>query len=172
MNGSRKIAIGSLALSIIACLLTGAVWWSTRKTAESESQQNTGWLAGSYQEKFTQVERHLRGLDQAMAEIGYRYGELIVAGKERNWDYARYQAEKIDLALRLALERRLKRAQSAQPFLNEALPAVIQAIESKDAGRLDGALDQLHSSCVECHRSENVLYFRDAVGRIRDKALK
>ncbi|MCI0487704.1 MAG: hypothetical protein L0229_14015 [Blastocatellia bacterium] len=172
MNGSHKIAVGSLTLSIIACLLAGAVWWTTRKTVESTPRQNAGWLAGTSQEKFAQVERHLRGLDQAMAEIGYRYGELLVAGKERNWDYARYQTEKIDLALRLALERRPKRAQSAQPFLNESLPAVIQAIESRDDGRLDGALDQLHNSCVECHRSENVLYFRDAVGRIRDNALK
>ena len=42
-----------------------------------------------------QIEKHLRGLDVAMTEIGYRYGELHVAARERNWDYAKYQTEKI-----------------------------------------------------------------------------
>jgi hypothetical protein len=160
VNGSQKIALGALALSIIACLLNGAFWWNTRGTTESVPQQSASWLAGTSQDKFTQIERHLRGLDQAMAEVGYRYGERLGAGKERKWDYARYQTEKIELALRLALERHLKRAPSAQPFLKEALPAVTQAIDSKDAERLDVALNQFHNSCVECHRSENVLYFR------------
>src|SRR5688572_2717458 len=113
MKGLKNIAVIALALSIIACLLTGAIWWNTRRSGKSESQQNATWLQGTPSEKFTQVERHLRGLDQAMAEIGYRYGELLVAGKERNWAYAKYQTEKMDLALRLALERRPKRAPSA-----------------------------------------------------------
>ena len=62
-----------------------------------------------------------------MAEIGYRYGELLRAGKTRNWEYAQYQMEKIDLSLRLALERRPKRVKSAEPFLNQGLPPVLQA---------------------------------------------
>lgn len=51
-----------------------------------------------------------------MVEVGYRFTELYFAGKEHNWDYAKYQAEKIEVALRLGLERRPKRAQSAQFF--------------------------------------------------------
>jgi hypothetical protein len=125
------------------------------------------WLTGSTEERFLKVERQLRGLDQAMAEIGYRYGELLISGRERNWDYAKYQAEKIDLSLKLALERRPKRAPSSQPFLNEDLRAVLQAIQSKDEPELDRALERLHNSCVACHRAENVLYFRDAVERIK-----
>ncbi len=105
-----------------------------------------------------------------MAEIGYRYGELLIAGKERNWEYAQYQTEKIDLSLRLALERRPKRAKSSQPFLNEDLPRMLEAIKKRDAEQLDSALIRLHASCVECHKAENVLYFKDAVERIRDRA--
>jgi len=107
-----------------------------------------------------------------MAEIGYRYGELLTAGCERNWDYAKYQTEKIDLSLKLALERRPKRAPSSQPFLNEDLPAVLQAIQSKDGQQLDEAWERLHNSCVACHRAENVLYFRDSVERIRSNAIR
>jgi hypothetical protein len=77
---------------------------------------------------------------------------------------------KIDLALRLALERRPKRAQSSQPFLNDSLPAVMRAIESKEPQQLDQAMERLHNACVECHKAENALYFRDAVNRLRDSA--
>lgn len=107
-----------------------------------------------------------------MAEIGYRYAELLRASRDRNWEYAKYQAEKIDLSLKLALERRPKRAPSSQPFLHDDLPAVRQAIQSKDGQQLDGALERLHNSCVACHRAENVLYFRDSVERIRTNATK
>src|SRR5262245_49478242 len=53
----------------------------------------TPWLKGTTDEKFAQLERHLRGLDVTMAEIGYRYGELLIAGTTRNWEYAQYQTE-------------------------------------------------------------------------------
>lgn len=82
------------------------------------TQTGDSWLKGNTDEKLAQIEKHLRGLDVAMAEIGYRYGELHHAVKEKNWDYAKYQTEKIELALRLALERRPKRAASSQTFLN------------------------------------------------------
>lgn len=116
------------------------------------------WLKGTSDEKFAQIERHLRGLDVSMAEIGYRYAELLSAGKTRNWDYAKYQTEKIDLSLRLAIERRPKRAKSSEPFLNESLPPVMEAIKAKNPERLDVALKSLHAGCIQCHRAENVLY--------------
>jgi len=105
-----------------------------------------------------------------MAEIGYRYGELHFATKKKNWDYAKYQTEKIDLALRLALERRPKRAASSQAFLNQDIPAVLKAIESKNEVQMNRAMEQFHNSLIACHRSENVLHFREAVERIRNNA--
>ena len=129
-----------------------------------------GWLTGTPEEKFAQIERHLRGLDVAMAEIGYRYGELLRAGASRNWEYAQYQTEKIDLSLRLAIERRPPRAKSSQPFIEADLPRLLAAIRERDGAKLDAALDRLHESCIECHKSENVLHFREAVERIRDSA--
>lgn len=116
------------------------------------------WLTGTLEEKLAQIERQLRGLDVTMTEIGYRYNELVSAGKTRNWDYAQYQAEKIELSLRLALERRPKRAASAQPFLNETVPEVLRAIKTKDGPTLDAAIERLRGGCTQCHRAENVLY--------------
>lgn len=128
------------------------------------------WLKGTSDEKFAQIERHFRGLDVAMAEIGYRYGELLQAGKTRNWEYAQYQTEKIDLSLRLAIERRPKRAKSSEPFLNESLPEVTTAIKAKDGAKFDAALEKLHAGCVQCHKAENVLYFKESVDRIKERS--
>ncbi len=181
MSVTPKLVWAALTLSVIASVLAGSAWWGQRRalvktretlqlSGEAAPAASPGWLGGTAEERFAQIERHLRGLDVAMAEIGYRYGELHFARKSRNWDYAKYQAEKIDLALRLALERRPKRAQSSQPFLNDSMPAVLRAIESKEPQQFDQAMERLHNACVECHKAENVLYFRDTVKRLRDSA--
>lgn len=159
-------------------LLRNVPYSTTRVRAQTEPnkpsptppQASDSWLKGTPDEKLAQIEKHLRGMDVAMAEIGYRYGELHHAAKDRNWDYAKYQTEKIDLAMRLALERRPKRAASSQDFLNKDIPAVDRAIRNKDARQMDRAMEQLHNSCVACHRSENVLHFRSTVERIRNNA--
>jgi hypothetical protein len=105
------------------------------------------------------VEEQLRGLDISMVEIGYRFDELYFAGRGRNWDYAKYQADKVRLSLELALKRRPKRAASAQPFLAEDLPALVQAIEAKDPERYQAAIERLRTGCMKCHVAESVPFF-------------
>jgi len=169
-----SVVLGAMVVGALASNFWPAVFAPSRAIAAPEKQSPPAppesWLKGTPDEKFAQIERHLRGLDVAMAEIGYRYGELLVAGKQRNWEYAQYQTEKIDLSLRLALERRPKRVKSSQPFLNEALPLVLAALTKRDGEQLDAALIGLHASCVDCHKAENVLYFKDSVERIRERA--
>jgi hypothetical protein len=179
MDQSRKRKHVVFFWGMVAGTLLGALssrsWPASAGATKDADQQPKPsppelWLRGTPDEKFAQIERHFRGLDQAMAEIGYRYGELLVAGKQRNWEHAQYQTEKIDLSMRLAIERRPKRAKSSQPFLNDELPGVLAAIRKRDGEQLDTALIRLHASCVECHKAENVLYFKDSVERIRDQA--
>jgi hypothetical protein len=117
------------------------------------------WLKGTPGEQLRSVEKQLRGLDVTMAEIGYRFTELYFAGQDGNWDYAKYQAEKIDLALRLALERRPKRGPSAQSFLNEDLPFVQQAIAHRERDGFQRSMGRLRSACMKCHNKEDVPYF-------------
>ncbi|MGH9788119.1 MAG: hypothetical protein ACRD4U_05395 [Candidatus Acidiferrales bacterium] len=143
------------ALAVIALLLAALAWRQARSTRAVAGD----WLQGAPPERVRQLERHLRGTDIAMWEIGYRFTELNFAGEDGNWDYAKYQAEKIDLALRLALERRPKRAESAQPFLNNDLPAVRQAIESGDRAAFHSAMERLRAACVRCHTEEKLPYF-------------
>jgi hypothetical protein len=48
------------------------------------------WLRGTVPEQTKVLEKHLRGLDVPMFEIGYRFTELYFAGQDGNWDYAKY----------------------------------------------------------------------------------
>ena len=153
----NRLAASALVLAAVACVLAVASWQSGRGSASAVTSGE--WLKGTADEQLRTVERQLRGLDVAMAENGYRFTELYFAGQDGNWDYAKYQAEKIDLALRLALERRPNRAKSAQPFLNADLPAVLQAIASRDRDAFERAMARLRASCMDCHVSEKVPYF-------------
>jgi len=117
------------------------------------------WLHGSEAEKFHQVETQMRGLDIAMMEVGYRFTELYFAGKDRNWPYAKYQAEKIGHVIRLGIERRPKRAVSAQPFLAEDVPAILQAIDKRNDEVFNTGMERLRSSCMRCHVAEKLPEF-------------
>lgn len=124
----------------------------------SETLQNSGgtWLPSSAPERDAAIERQFRGFDMAMVETGYRFAELYWAGQNQNWRYAVYQAEKIETAIANGLERRPARAASAQPFLNEALPSVVRAVEAGDSAAFDVSFRALIGACNSCHASEQM----------------
>jgi hypothetical protein len=111
------------------------------------------------EERFVRIARQLRGLDVAMAEIGYRYGELHWASRDRNWGYAAYQLAKIEIAMANGVERRPKRAASAR-MLEVPAAAIRNAITSRDGAALDTAMVSLMTSCNACHRAEQVPFIR------------
>jgi hypothetical protein len=112
-------------------------------------------LDGSSDERFVRVARHLRGFDVAMVETGYRYSELVWAGRDENWDYAAYQVEKIETTIGNGLERRPRRAVSAR-MLDAAMVGVKEAVTRRDRAAFDAALTNLTSTCNACHRAEGV----------------
>ncbi len=156
-------------LAIASCVASAALWWQVKRDENSAPNQSSTvtpstsptdhWLKGTTDDKLNQVEVQLRGLDKTMVEVGYRFTELYLAGKGHNWDYAKYQAEKMDLAIRLGLERRPKRAASAEFFLKDEIPVVLKAIDSRDDQNFQSAMERLRSSCVKCHNLEKVPYF-------------
>jgi hypothetical protein len=155
---SRAILWLCLAAAIAAVVLSWMALGAARRAAGPEGAE-TEWLRGTTGEKLQEVERQLRGLDVAMIEVGYRFAELYFAGQDGNWDYAKYQTEKIGTALERALVRRPKRAASAAPFLNEDLPAVMEVVERRDAAAFLPAMERFRTACMECHVRENVPYF-------------
>lgn len=81
----------------------------------------------------------------------------------RNWPYAKYRIEQMELVLQLALERRPQRAGSAKPFLQETVPFIKQAIAAASDGggaaAYTKAMDRLRTDCMKCHVAENVPHF-------------
>ena len=159
----------ALVLAVLACIGTFGSWFALRRsirevraelketTAAPEAAQ--GWLKGSSEQKFLQVEGQLRGFDKTMVEVSYRYTELYFAGRDRNWPYADYQAEKLAAAIGLGLERRPKRAASARHFLDEDLPAFRKALEERQPAKFDKAFLRLRQACIRCHARESVPHF-------------
>ena len=144
-------------VSLCICVMIVASSCSPRPQEEAESAVGEGgWLKGKTDAKFEIVARQLRGFDMAMVETGYRFTELYFAGEDLNWEYAKYQAEKIGTAIRNGLERRPKRAASAKTFLDIVLPEVLLAIESKDISQFRARYQSMLSTCNTCHRDEKV----------------
>jgi len=117
--------------------------------------ERPAWLTGDEDARFAQVERHLRGMDMAMVEVGYRYRELGFAGEDGNWSYAAYQSKKLRLAMRNGVERRPRRAASAE-LLWPALDQLDEVIAGSDPAGFSEAMIGLQATCNSCHVAEDV----------------
>lgn len=117
------------------------------------------WIQGTEQEQIKTIESQFRGFDMAMVETGYRYQELYWAGQDENWEYAGYQLEKIQKAIENGLQRRPKRAASAEHFLQVALPEMKKAVESRDTLAFSKGFRMFTANCIACHAKEKVPYF-------------
>ncbi len=133
--------------------------FATINACRHDSAEKNAWIRGNSHERWTTVARHLRGLDVAMVEIGYRYQELYWAGADSNWEYAGYQLNKIELALANALERRPKRRASAETLFAPAFEEVEQAIVSQERVAFEETFEAMSTACNSCHAAEGVASF-------------
>jgi hypothetical protein len=158
-----KIALAVLIGAVCAWVYSVGQNGGAPKDESRDPGSPEHWLEADCAAHRDELERHLRGLDMAMIEIGYRFNELHFAGQDRNWPYAQYQIEKIELAMNLALERRPKRAESARPFLQETIPFVKDAIRQAEGGLpgadFERAMERLRADCMKCHVAEIVPHF-------------
>jgi hypothetical protein len=67
--------------------------------------------------------------------------------------------EKIRLAIENGLERRPKRAASAQPFLAGPLAGTAEAIAARDPKLFAERFEALTAGCNACHATEKVPFF-------------
>lgn len=127
--------------------------------SENNPKADGHWIKGDDSTKIKTIEKHLRGLDMAMVETGYRYQELYWAGKDKNWDYASYQLTKLKLAIENGLERRPLRAKSAAHFLQTIVPDMQAALGNKDTTVFNNSYQLLTAGCNSCHVAEKVPFF-------------
>jgi hypothetical protein len=142
-----------LLFSLLAC----------KQGTNDKVASNDNWLKGSHNEKFETVAKQLRGFDIAMMETGYRYTELYWAGKDKNWEYANYQLAKIKLTIEHGMERRPLRARSAQPFLQNSIPAMKAAINKKDSSVFNKNFIMFQTACNSCHIAEKVPFIQTGI---------
>ena len=149
----KNLIVGGLFM----LLLTATIIQSCTQTNNDTVQGK--WLKGTEQERIEIIEKQFRGFDKAMMETGYRYQELYWAGKDENWEYADYQLEKIRITIENGLQRRPKRAKSAEHFLTNVLPEMQKAIEGKDTTVFNKNFQMLTGNCNSCHAMERVPFF-------------
>lgn len=137
--------------------MTATVIQSCTQTDNKTAQGK--WINGTEEEKIKTIERQFRGFDNAMVETGYRYQELYWAGQDENWDYAKYQLEKIEIAIKNGLQRRPNRAKSAEHFLTYVLPEMQKSVASKDTVVFNKEFKILTVNCNSCHSMESVPFF-------------
>jgi len=145
---------------------------SCQRVDDTEPVGSQDWLTGDTRQKLETITDHLRGFDMAMVETGFRYSELYWAGQDGNWDYARYQIEKIALALDRGLARRPARAASAQPFVNYSIPEMEEAIEAEDQEVFLQTFELFTRSCNACHAAENVPHFNVKIPEARQSPIR
>lgn len=157
----KQIFILLLTFELLAC----------QQKTEAKMTQGE-WIKGTEEEKLKIVEKQFRGFDNAMVETGYRYQELYWAGQDQNWEYASYQLEKIKLAIENGLQRRPKRAPSAEPFLNSTLPEMVKAVSQKDTSIFNLGFQSLTSNCNSCHDKEKLSFFRVKIPTVRQSPIR
>lgn len=143
-------------MKFITCTLTFLILLSCKNNQQEAKGE---WISGTNEEQLKTIEKHFRGFDIAMIEVDYRYQELYWAGKDNNWDYASYQLDKIKLTIENALQRRPKRANSAENFLQNVLPEMKKSLGSKDTAIFNKTFEILTLTCNSCHAAEKVLFF-------------
>lgn len=138
----------------------------------SQSKTQGDWIKGTEQEKLETIENQFRGFDMAMVETGYRYQELYWAGQDQNWEYADYQLEKIEVAIKNGLERRPKRAKSAEHFLTTVLPEMKKSLEKRDSLIFNKTFQTLTINCNSCHAMERIPFFSVKIPTDRQSPIK
>lgn len=149
------LLLGGFLFGLVSC---------NQYSGKHENGRNGGdWLSkGSVDERFEKVSKHLRGFDMVMVEVGYRFTELYWAGQDQNWDYAKYQVEKLRVAIENGTERRPKRSASAQ-MIFPAIDNLELAISKRSNQNFRQGFNQLCATCNACHTAEQVPFFKVAI---------
>lgn len=151
-------------------MLTFGLFACNQQTDKETAQGD--WIKGTDTEQITTIEKQFRGFDNAMVETGFRYQELYWAGLDQNWEYASYQLEKIKLAIENGLQRRPKRAKSAEHFLNTVLPDMQKAVDGKDTAIFNTGFQILTVNCNNCHAREKVPFFTVKIPTTRQSPIR
>ncbi len=127
--------------------------------AENNYSTKSNWLLetkGSDQ-KFKAIQKQLRGFDLAMVEVGYRFNSFYFAIKDKNYDLAHYQLDKIKKAIENGIQRRPKREENTKAmFLDTQYKSMKKVLDKKSEKQIWQEYENTKKICNACHVAENV----------------
>ncbi len=123
----------------------------------------SNWLVDTNgsEQKFKAIQKQFRGFDLAMVEVGYRFNSFYFAIKDKNYDLAHYQWDKIKKAIDNGIERRPKRELNSKiMFLDTQFKTMKEALNKKDDKQVWKEYEQSKQVCNACHHAEKVPFIK------------
>ncbi len=127
--------------------------------AENNYSTKSNWLleTKTNEQKFKKIQKQFRGFDLTMVEVGYRFNSFYFAIKDKNYDLAHYQLDKIKKAIENGTERRPKRKKNSETmFLNAQYKAMDKALSTKNLQQIQKEYINTKQLCNACHIAEKV----------------
>ncbi len=147
----------SVAMVAVAAVMFSAGYVVAQATPKPPSND---WLleAPNDVERFKLLQRYLRGFDQPMWEVGYRWESVHDALTRNNFEAAVYHWEKIRTTIENGfLKRPARRANAEAIFINSGVyEQVKKGFESKDRKQAWAAFTAARTACMSCHDAEKM----------------
>ena len=127
--------------------------------AENNYSTKSNWLleTKSSEQKFKSIQNQLRGFDLAMVEVGYRFNSFYFAIKDKNYDLAHYQWDKIKKTIENGIQRRPKRKENSKTmFLDTQYKSMKEALDQKNEKHIWQEYAKTKQICNACHAAERV----------------
>jgi hypothetical protein len=122
------------------------------------------WLrdADNDTERFRRLEILLAGTEMAMWEITFRFENMYDAVLVNNYDYVRFNWDKIRARATSALMKRPKRTQNMELMLLDTNWKMIdEEFKTKDPAKVRAAFQTARQICMGCHAAEKMAFFND-----------
>ena len=131
--------------------------------AQNNYSTKSNWLLDTKtnEQKFKKIQQQFRGFDLAMVEVGYRFNSLYFAIKDKNYDLANYQLDKIKKAMENGIQRREKRQKNTKEiFLDTQYIAMKKALLINSYKLIQEEYTNTKQACNSCHIAENVPFIK------------
>jgi mono/diheme cytochrome c family protein len=149
----KRIHVGIVAMAAMAFGLGYAVAQNAPKPPSND------WLldAPNDTERFKLLQRYLRGFDQPMWEVGYRYEGIHDALKRDNYALAIYHWDKIKTTIENGYMKRPARRANADAILfSGPWDKVKASFESRDRTQAWAGFALARTTCIACHEAEKL----------------
>lgn len=131
--------------------------------AQNNYSTKSNWLLDTKtdEKKFKAIQKQLRGFDLAMVEVGYRFNSFYFAIKDKNYDLANYQWDKIKKSMQNGIIRRPARATDAKNmFIDSQYISMKKALEARDAKLIAKEYEVTKRVCNACHEAQKVPFIK------------